>query len=79
MRLSAPFCSRSEHTPVIAALLGGHLLGIALTVGGAIGVRDATLAVTTLSLALAPVDPLSIDAREAAHRTAKQPSAWTPE
>lgn len=50
-------------TRATAALLGLHLLGIAITAGGAIGVRDAALALMTLSLALAPADALTLDAR----------------
>lgn len=48
---------------IVAALLGLHLMGIAASVGGAIGVRDAALAVCTLALVIAPTDEWSIDAR----------------
>lgn len=47
----------------VALLLGGHLLGIAAIAGGAIGVRDATLAMVTLTLVLSPTDVWSIDRR----------------
>lgn len=50
-------------TRVVATLLGIHLLGIAMTVGGAIGVRDAVLAVMTTSLAFAAPDRLTLDAK----------------
>ncbi len=50
-------------TRVVAVLLGVHLLGIAITAGGAIGVRDAALAVMTTSLAFAAPDCLTLDAK----------------
>jgi len=50
-------------TRVVAFLLGAHLLFIAVSVGGAIGVRDAALAVTTLALAFAAPDALTLDAK----------------
>ncbi|MEK7459377.1 MAG: DoxX family membrane protein [Patescibacteria group bacterium] len=50
-------------TRVVAVLLGIHLLGIAITAGGAIGVRDAVLAVMTTSLAFAAPDRLTLDAK----------------
>lgn len=51
------------YTRVAAALLGAHLLAIAVSVGGAIGMRDAVLALVTLSLALSPSDAFTFDAR----------------
>lgn len=55
------------YTRVVAALLGVHLLGIALTAGGAIGVRDAALALMTGALAFAPPDSWTLENH--AHRT----------
>lgn len=49
----------------VAAFLGLHLLGIALSVGGALGVRDAALALTTLAFFFSEPDALTIDARRA--------------
>ena len=51
------------YTRIAAFLLGAHLLVIALDVGGAIGVRDAGLSITTMSLALSHPDDWTIDAR----------------
>lgn len=48
-------------TRVVAAILGVHLMGIAIMVGGATGVRDAGLALATLSLVLANVDSWTLD------------------
>lgn len=50
-------------TRVVAFLLGAHLLLIAVTAGGAIGVRDAALALMTLSLVLGAPDAWTMDAR----------------
>lgn len=50
-------------TRYAAAILGGHLLFIAISVGGAIGARDAALAATTLALALSAPDSWSLDSR----------------
>ncbi|MCR4311975.1 MAG: DoxX family protein [Candidatus Uhrbacteria bacterium] len=46
-----------------ALVLGGHLLGIAVTAGGAIGVRDFGLAMATLSMVIANPGVHSLDAR----------------
>ena len=48
-------------TRFTAALLGLHLLGIALSVGGALGVRDGVLAIVTLALAFTPADAYCLD------------------
>lgn len=50
-------------TRIVAALLGIHLFFIALSAGGAIGVRDAALAVMTLSLVVGVPDAWTFDAR----------------
>lgn len=50
-------------TRLAAAVLGIHLLLIAITAGGAIGVRDAALAVMTLSLCVGTPDAWTMDAR----------------
>ena len=45
----------------VAIILSLHLLGIAITAGGAIGVRDFILAMMALSLAVAEPDDWAID------------------
>lgn len=45
----------------IAIFLGLHLTGIAISVGGATGVRDAVLAVMGFALAAAPADEWSLE------------------
>lgn len=54
-------------TRAASILLGLHLFGIALTAGGAIGVRDAVLAAMTFSLAFSKPDQFTLDA--ITHRT----------
>lgn len=49
------------HTRIIAGFLGLHLLGIATTMGGATGVRDAVLGMIGISLALQPPDAYTLD------------------
>lgn len=49
----------------VSVLLGLHLLGIAVSAGGAIGVRDAVLAAATLSLSLSPADKYTLDKKYA--------------
>ncbi|MEK9155076.1 MAG: DoxX family membrane protein [Patescibacteria group bacterium] len=51
------------YTRIAAAILGLHLLGIAISVGNATGVRDAALALCTLSIALNQPDERTLDAR----------------
>lgn len=50
-------------TRIVAALLGAHLFFIALSAGGAIGVRDAALAFMTSSLCLGTPDAWTFDAK----------------
>lgn len=45
----------------ISFFLGAHLLGIAVTAGGAIGVRDAALGLSAIALCLSPADRLTLD------------------
>lgn len=45
----------------VSFLLGVHLVGIALTAGGAIGVRDTALGLSAIALSLSPADPWTID------------------
>lgn len=45
------------------AILAVHLAGIALSAGGAIGVRDATLAMAGVSIALGGPDEWTLDAK----------------
>jgi uncharacterized membrane protein YphA (DoxX/SURF4 family) len=51
------------HTRIIAGFLGLHLLGIAASVGGATGVRDAALGMIGISLACQMPDAYTLDAR----------------
>ncbi len=50
-------------TRLVSAVLGGHLLFIALSVGGAIGVRDGVLGLVTVALAFSTPDRWTMDAR----------------
>ena len=50
-------------TRIVSGLLGAHLLVIAWTVGGTIGVRDAALGGVVLALAGTAPDRWTIDAR----------------
>lgn len=52
------------HTRVIAGFLGIHLLGIAASVGGATGVRDAALGAVGITLALQTPDALTLDSKK---------------
>ena len=52
-------------TRVIATILGLHLLAIAASAGGAVGVRDAALGACAIALSLSPADRLTVDARSA--------------
>jgi len=51
------------YTRFSALLLAIHLAGIAVTSGGAIGVRDATLATVGLAIAFDKPDPWTLDAK----------------
>jgi len=48
-------------TRIITTLLGLHLMGIAIAVGGAIGIRDAVLALVAISFAFAKPDSFTLD------------------
>lgn len=50
-------------TRIVLPLLGLHLMGIAISVGGAIGVRDAVLALVAISFAFAKPDSLTLDSK----------------
>ncbi len=50
-------------TRAISAFLALHLAGIAISVGGAIGVRDGALAAVGVSLALVEPDNWTLDAK----------------
>lgn len=50
-----------SYTRFVAAFLALHLAGIAISVGGAIGVRDATLAMVGVSMALGGPDAWTLD------------------
>ncbi|MBI2436639.1 MAG: DoxX family protein [Candidatus Magasanikbacteria bacterium] len=49
------------YTRIVSALLGAHLLFIAIEVGGTIGMRDGVLAMMGFALALSDVDLWTID------------------
>ncbi|MCC7357131.1 DoxX family membrane protein [Candidatus Uhrbacteria bacterium] len=51
------------YTRVIAAFLAMHLIGIAVTTGGAIGVRDSVLATIGIALTLSKPDEWTLDAK----------------
>ncbi len=51
------------YTRFAAALLSFHLLGIAISVGSATGVRDAALSMAGFSLALGTPDDWTLDRR----------------
>lgn len=51
------------YTRLVAGFLGAHLLAIALTVGGAIGVRDGVLGLTVLSFVFSKPDEWTLDWR----------------
>lgn len=50
----------------VALALGAHLMGIALYVGGDIGVRDAALAMTSMAFLLSEPDAWTLDAKRKA-------------
>ncbi len=52
------------YTRVVAGFLALHLFGIAVSVGGATGVRDAALGVMGVALALQTPDALTLDAKK---------------
>lgn len=52
------------YTRYIAGFLALHLLGIAASVGGATGVRDAALGAAGLAIALQAPDALTYDAKK---------------
>ncbi len=56
-----------NYTRFTATLLALHLAGIAITAGGAIGVRDAALAMVGASLALSKPDEWTLDAKQDAN------------
>lgn len=51
------------YTRLVAAFLAVHLIGIAITAGGAIGVRDAVLAAMGIALALSQPDEWTLDTK----------------
>lgn len=50
-------------TRAVSTILAFHLLGIAITVGGATGMRDAALSAVGFSLALSEPDAWTMDHR----------------
>ncbi len=61
--LCAILLAAGVYTKIIAGLLGAHLLFIAISVGGPTGVRDAALALITLSLVFSEPDRWTLDKR----------------
>jgi len=56
-------------TRLVSAFLAVHLGIIALSVGGAIGARDATLSAVGFALALMDPDPWTLDERQKQKKT----------
>lgn len=54
------------YTRWVAGFLALHLFGIALTAGGAIGVRDAVLGMMGVALAMSPADDWTFDIKQKA-------------
>lgn len=52
------------HTRIISGFLALHLFGIAVSVGGATGVRDAALAAAGVAIALQGPDALALEAKK---------------
>ncbi len=50
-------------TRLVSTLLALHLLGVAISAGGAIGVRDAALSMVGFALALSEPDAWTVDHR----------------
>ncbi len=53
------------HTRIIAGFLALHLIGIAASIGGATGVRDAVLGAAGIAIALQTPDALTLDSKNA--------------
>ena len=52
------------HTRIISGFLALHLFGIAVSVGGATGVRDAALAAAGVAIALQGPDALALETKK---------------
>lgn len=59
--LLAILLAAGVYTRIVSGLLGLHLFMIAITAGGAIGVRDAALAFVAFALAGTPADKWTVD------------------
>lgn len=59
--LSALLLAVGCYTRFLALILSVHLAGIAWTAGGAVGIRDAALALCTLALFMAEPDHWTLD------------------
>lgn len=57
----AVFLASGLMVRVVAIILSLHLMMIAVEAGGAIGVRDAVLAMMGVALAFTPADPWTLD------------------
>lgn len=49
------------YTRLVVGILGVHLLGIAASAGGAVGMRDLTLSIVCFALAISSVDNWTLD------------------
>jgi len=61
--VAALFLGFGIFTRIIASLLAVHLFMVAVEVEGAIGMRDAVLAMIGVALATSPADPWTLDFR----------------
>ena len=59
--IGALFLILGAFTRVVAGILALHLLAIAISIGGSIGVRDGALALACLALALSAPDKWTLD------------------
>ncbi len=62
-------------TRAVAGILAVHLAAVAVSAGGAVGVRDAGLATIGLAIALSPPDAWTLDAKRAAANMGKKEAA----
>jgi uncharacterized membrane protein YphA (DoxX/SURF4 family) len=62
-------------TRIVAGLLGLHLAGIAISLGGAIGMRDGVLSLIGFAIAASPPDEWTLDMRLKKLHEMKEPHA----
>lgn len=64
-------------TRLSALILSAHLAGIAISVGGAVGVRDAALAMVGISIALGGPDEWTLDEKSTQGRETTKTTSTT--